>query len=134
MGSGSAIARTLIVFEESRVRQDYACLLQNFSENLFARLPSEITDEEIYSLESLLNEMHYQSNKENWTSDIQDAILSALSQVSSLCYEMKQQTEKKRDIHAIKTIKQFATLFQLLAFYIQQESSINEKLIITPGR
>jgi hypothetical protein len=133
MGSATTSGKTLIVFEGGRTRQDYVYLLQSLSENLFTRLPSEITDEEIYSLESLLNEMYYQSNKENWASDIQDAILSALSQVSSLCYEMKQQAEKKRDIRAIKTIKQFATLFQLLAFYIQQESSINEKLIITPG-
>jgi hypothetical protein len=102
--------------------------LQSLSEDLFTRLPSEINDDEIYALEALLNEMYCRSYRESWASDIQETILSALSQIGALCFEMKQTTGKKRDSRAIKTIKQFAYLFQLLSFYIAQDSSKQEKV------
>lgn len=87
------------------VTSDYLHSLDEYIEKLIAIVPTNISDNEVLNLESLLNDIYRYQLDLNGSTDLENAIIDALSQASELS----------------DRIKKKPTLFRETSFFITQE-------------
>jgi hypothetical protein len=97
--------------------QDYSRILSQVADNLICLIPSRFVEDDIFELERLLNELYAVAYLENWSLDMQNAILDALGKASELGY-LIQNPNRNPDFNFFKTLKQFASVLYMLSAHV----------------
>lgn len=99
----------------------YSSLLNGVATNLLCQLPSQIIDKDVQELEVILNDLYIQAYQNNWPTDLQEAVLEALSRASELCDGInKGRPGKPRGKEFFRSIKRFVRLLQMIAIFLDE--------------
>jgi hypothetical protein len=107
--------------------QTYCRLLSQVADNLISLVPSRFADEDIFELEKLLNELYAVAYMENWSLELQNAILEALGRASELNY-LIQKTDAYLDSSFFKMLKQFSSILYMISAHVEYSQNKNRNM------
>ena len=100
---------------------DYLHSLDKYIEKLITIVPTDISDNEILNLESLLNDVYRYQLDLHGSTDLEDAIIEALSQASELSDRIKKNPNLVRDTGFFSSLKKLPRLLKVIRFYLEDQ-------------
>lgn len=98
----------------------YLALLEAYSEKLVTAVPTNLPDDEIVELEGFLNDLYQYHLGLGGSTDLEDAIIQALSQASELAYKVKKNPKAARDSAFFSSLKKLPRLLKVIRFYLEE--------------